>query len=90
MTRSSAASTSSGSRIRPSSTSSRSPKEIVPFGSSSESTRRPLAKLRAFSSSSASTGSAAMRPNSRTIVETASSIRWMSTPPWAKSVPASV
>ena len=56
---------------------------IVPFGSSSESTSRPLAKFLAFSSSSASTGSSAIRPNSATIVFTASSIRLMSTPPCA-------
>ena len=35
---------------------------IVPCGLSSWSTKRPLAKLRAFSSSSAGTGSAARQP----------------------------
>ena len=83
VTASRAASTSSGSRSLPSSTSFRRPNMIIPFGSSSDRTRRPLEKFRAFSSSSASTGSAAMRPNSFTTVVTASSIRLMSTPPWA-------
>ncbi len=56
---------------------------IVPCGLSSWSTNRPLAKLRAFSSSSAGTGFSASSLNCSTIVVTASSIRLMSTPDWA-------
>ena len=56
---------------------------IVPCGLSSWSTKRPLAKLRAFSSSSDGTASEARSRNCSTIVVTASSIRLMSTPDWA-------
>ncbi len=63
---------------------------ISPCGLSSESTKRPFAKLRAFSSSSAGTGSSAIRSSSVTIVVTASSMRLMSTPACEKSEPASV
>jgi hypothetical protein len=53
---------------------------IVPCGLSSCRTKRPFAKLRAFSSSCAGIGSAAIRRSSATIVSIASSIRLMSTP----------
>ena len=62
---------------------------IVACGLSSPSTNRPFAKERAFSSSSAGTGSATIRRSSATIVSIASSIRLRSTPACAASVPAS-
>ena len=60
VTSSSSASISSGSSASPSSTSRRRPNMIRPCGLSSWSTKRPLANARAFSSSSAGTGSAAI------------------------------
>ena len=62
---------------------------IVACGLSSPSTKRPFVKERAFSSSSAGTGSAASRRSSATIVSIASSIRFRSTPACAASAPAS-
>ena len=73
-------STSSGSGSFRSSTSFRSPNSISPCGLSSWRTKRPFAKLRAFSSSSGGSGSAAILRSSPAIVATASSIRLMSTP----------
>ena len=61
-------------RVR-SSTSRRSPNIISPCGLSSWRTKRPFAKLRAFSSSSAGSGSAAILRSSPAIVATASSMR---------------
>ena len=90
MTASSAASTSVGSTAWPSRTSLRSPNRFVPCGVSSWSTNRPFAYARAFSSSSDGTGSAAILRSSPTIVDTASSIRLMSTPACETSVPVSV
>ena len=62
---------------------------IVACGLSRPSTKRPLANERAFSSSSAGTGSVTIRRSSATIVSIASSIRFRSTPPCAASAPAS-
>ena len=61
-----------------------------PWGLSVWSTKRPLAKARAFSSSSLGTGSSAMRWNCSTITLIASSMRARSTPACAYSEPASV
>src|ERR671937_456953 len=62
----------------------------MPCGFSSLRTKRPLARARAFSSSSAGTASSAIFRNSRTIVSTASSLRAMSTPACEKSEPAAL
>ena len=62
---------------------------IVACGLSRPRTKRPFANARAFSSSSAGTGSATARRSSATTVSIASSIRVRSTPAWAASVPAS-
>ena len=67
--------TSSGSVASPSSTSRRRPNMTSPCGLSVCSTNRPFATLRAFSSSSAGTGSSAIFRSSATIVVIASSMR---------------
>ncbi len=69
-----------GSAASPSSTSRRRPERSSPFGLSVCSTNRPFASARAFSSSSAGTGSSASFLNSSAITSTASSARFRSTP----------
>src|SRR3954454_24236697 len=73
----------SGSGVRLSSTSRRRPNMISPCEVSSCRTKRPFAKLFAFASSSVGTASSAIVRSSFATVETASSIRLMSTPAWA-------